>query len=277
MPDAAIAAARRGLATDPWAVPPLGGAFDEAVAEGLAVLGLADAAASSQAARRSYEAHARLLREWGGAINLTAIREPAQVARRHVCDSLSAVPALAGRLWPGAALLDLGSGSGYPGLPLLAALPLSRLGLLDSVAKKARFLAVAGAAVRAALPERSVSVEAIAERAEDLAEDPGHREAWDIVTARAVGSLAEVIELAMPLTREGGWVVAWKREQERGGLDAELRDAGSIIRATGGGRLHVVTVDAALLTGHRIVIVPKERATPASYPRPPGARRKRLR
>ena len=165
------------------------------------------------------------------------------------------------------------------------------------VGKKARFLAVAATAVHdalvvvaAAVPRSEIAamggaeavsvipvIEAVAERAEDLAEDPDHRGAWDVVTARAVGSLAEVLELAMPLTREGGWVVAWKREEEQGGLRAELRDAGSIIRATGGGRPEIVVVPAPSLAGHRLVIVPKERPTPASYPRPAGVRRRRER
>jgi 16S rRNA G527 N7-methylase RsmG len=172
--------------------------------------------------------------------------------------------------------------------------------LFDSVGKKARFLAVAATVVHEALtapttgalheelaggggtaddPVIPVSpiIEAIAERAEDLAEDPDQRGAWDFVTARAVGSLAEVLELAMPLTREGGWVVAWKREEEHGGLRAELRDAGSIIRATGGGRPEVVVVEAPILAGHRLVLVPKERPTPASYPRPAGVRQRRAR
>jgi 16S rRNA (guanine527-N7)-methyltransferase len=180
-------------------------------------------------------------------------------------------------------------------LPLAAALPLSRVGLLDSVGKKARFLAVAAMAVREALADGAPAqlveadmavsdrelawphIEAIGERAEDLAEEPDHREAWDVVTARAVGSLAEVLELAMPLTRVGGTVVAWKREEERGGLRAELQDAGSIIRASGGGRPEVLAIEAAGLAGHRLVIVTKERPTPASYPRPAGVRRRRQR
>jgi 16S rRNA G527 N7-methylase RsmG len=172
--------------------------------------------------------------------------------------------------------------------------------LLDSVGKKARFLAVAATAVHEALvapasevlPEALAGdggtaddpvipvipvIEAVAERAEDLADDPDQRGAWDIVTARAVGSLAEVLELAMPLTREGGWVVAWKREEEHGRLRAELRDAGSIIRAAGGGRPEIVVVEAPILAGHRLVLVPKERPTPASYPRPAGVRRRRSR
>jgi 16S rRNA (guanine527-N7)-methyltransferase len=299
------AAPRRELPADARDLAPMGEGFTAALAAGLLELGIADGPAGKPAARQSYELHARLLREWGAAINLTAIREPSQIARRHVCDSLSAVPRLARLVRPGASLLDIGSGAGYPGLPLAAALPLGRVGLLDSVGKKARFLAVAATVVHGALSTRGAGpphaetgelhgeaaaqgggdgttaeasipfIEAIAERAEDLAEDPEHRGAWDIVTARAVGSLAEVLELAMPLTREGGIVVAWKREEEHGGLRAELRDAGSIIRATGGGRPEVVAVEAAGLPGHRLIIVSKERPTPASYPRPRGVRRRR--
>ncbi len=291
-------APRRELPADAVDLAPMGEDFTAALEAGLHELGIADGPAGTPPAMQSYELHARLLREWGAAINLTAIREPSQIARRHVCDSLSAVPRLARLVRTGATLLDIGSGAGYPGLPLAAALPLGRVGLLESVGKKARFLAVAATVVHGALvtpgavqlPEEAVGrgegdgttadapvplIEAIAERAEDLAEDPEHRGAWDVVTARAVGSLAEVLELAMPLTREGGIVVAWKREEEHGGLRAELRDAGSIIRATGGGRPEVVVIEAAGLPGHRLVIVSKERPTPASYPRPTGVRRRR--
>lgn len=270
---------RRGLPLDPWALAPMGREFDLALEASLAELQLLDTPAAEALARRSYEAHARLLRDWNRAINLTAIREPAEVARRHTCDALSAVPLLSGLVEPGARLLDVGSGGGYPGLPLAAALPLSRVGLLESVGKKARFLATAGAAVAAVLADRedtraAVAIEAIAERAEDVAEEYGQREAWDIVISRALGSLAEVLELSLPLTREGGTVVAWKREEAGGGLRRELQGAGSIIRAAGGGRPRVVPIEAASLAGHRLVVVTKERTTPIAYPRPAGVRRR---
>lgn len=280
MTDAA-APGRRELPTDAATLPPMGGAFDAALDEGIRQLGLDGTRAGGSLARRAYEAHARLLREWNRAINLTAIREPSDVARRHVCDSLTAVPILEPSVPTGGSLLDIGSGGGYPGLPLAAALPLGRLGLLDSVAKKARFLGVAGAAVRSILAEGQAeigdggpTIDAIPERAEDLADEPDQRAAWDVVVARAVGPLSEVLELALPLTREGGLVVAWKREEDAGGLRAELRDAGPIIRAAGGGRPSVRTVTAAALPGHRLVVVAKERPTPTRYPRPPGVRRR---
>ena len=275
--------ARRELPTDPAALEPMGDVFEAALQEGLTELGLLQAAAASTAARRSYEAHARLLRDWNRAINLTAIRDPEMTARRHICDSLSAVPHLLELVRPGMRLLDIGSGGGYPGLPLAAALPWAQVDLLDSVQKKARFLGVAGAAVSAILaddPERdgpAPRIEAVAERAEDVAEEQDGREAWDVVTTRAVGSLAEVLELSLPLTRVGGTVVAWKREEEGGGLRTELQRAGSVIRAAGGGRPRVLSASATALEDHRLVIVTKERPTPIAFPRPAHVRRKRKR
>ncbi|CAN5624548.1 hypothetical protein BH23CHL8_BH23CHL8_09440 [soil metagenome] len=259
-------------------LPTLGAAFEAALDAGLAELGLLGGAADAAAARRSYEAHARLLAAWGEAINLTAVREPEAVALRHVCDSLSAVPHLAARLAGGDTLLDLGSGAGYPGLPLAAALPLARVALVESVGKKARFLRVAAAAVTGQLaeskPEAAPTIEVFPERAEDLAEDAAHRGTWGVVTARAVGSLAEVVELGLPLLREGGWLVAWKRESETLALQAELRDAGPILRLTGGGRPGVVRVPASSLAEHRLVFVRKDRSTPATFPRLAGVRKR---
>lgn len=277
------AAPRRELPTDPEALEPMGEAFDAALEAGLAELDLLQTRAATPLARRAYEVHARLLRDWNQAINLTAIRDPEGMAVRHVCDSLSAVPHLEALVKPGMSLLDIGSGGGYPGLPLAAALPLDGVSLLDSVGKKARFLEVAGSAVAAVLreaaddPEEAPRIEAIAERAEAIAEIEEVREAWDFVVSRAVGSLAEVLELSLPLTRIGGTVAVWKREEERGGLHLELQGAGSIIRAAGGGRPRVVPVEAPSLPGHRLVLVAKERTTPVAYPRPVGLRRRRSR
>ncbi len=274
---------RRELPTDPATLEPMGEAFEAALEAGLTELDLLDTRAGSALARRTYEAHARLLRDWNRAINLTAIRDPEAMALRHVCDALSAVPVLEPLVRPGVSLLDIGSGGGYPGLPLAAALPLGGVSLLDSVGKKARFLEVAGDAVSAILadavddPEAAVQIEAIGERAEAVAEIEEVREAWDVVVSRAVGSLAEVLELSLPLTRVGGAVVVWKREEERGGLRAELQGAGSIIRAAGAGRPRVVPVQAPSLADHRLVVVPKERTTPGAYPRPAGVRRRRKR
>ena len=271
---------RAPLPTSPSDLPPLGDAFETVLDRGLDGLGLRDGLADSELARRSYEVHARLLLAWNRAINLTAVRDPAGVAVRHVCDSLSAVPLLASRLPLIGGLLDLGSGAGYPGLPLAAALRPERVALLDSVAKKARFLSVASAAVREVLAradEPVPDIDAVRERAEDLAEEPDEREAWDVVTARAVGSLAEVAELGLPLVRHGGLLVAWKRDDGQGGLDAELRAAGRIVHLAGGGRPEVVPIAGPDLRDHRLVVIRKERPSAPDLPRKPSLRRRNAR
>lgn len=230
------------------------------MAEGLASIGLAvDAAALA-----AIEGHVRLLLAWTGAINLTAIRDPIAVARLHVIDSLAALPRL--RELDTDGLLDLGSGGGFPGIPLAAALPSWRGLLVDSTGKKAAFLETALQAV--GLHDR-VAVAPV--RAEALALDRGHRGRWPVVTARAVGGLAELIELAFPLLSIGGALVAWKR----GPLEAELASAGRALDAIGGGEIEVVDTSLAGLDGHRLAIVTKHGPTPAGYPRDPADRRRR--
>ena len=147
-------------------------------------------------ARQAIEGHARLLLAWTVSINLTAIRDPEAVATAHVIDSLTAVEALAARGID--QFLDLGSGGGYPGLPLAAALPAERALLVEPIAKKVRFLETVIAAT--GLADR---VEAAAVRAEALAADPRHRGRWPAVTARAVAPLAELVELSFPLLAPG--------------------------------------------------------------------------
>lgn len=273
---------RRELPTTADDLPPLGAAYHETVARGLMEMGLR----VDDLALAAMHAHARLLMAWNQAINLTAIRDAETVARLHVLDSLSAlvtVPALAAlrstteRQARRPALLDLGSGGGYPGIPLAVALPAGRTALVDSVAKKARFLEVTAAAVTRSLEPSSrtrPAFEVLAERAEDLAHDEAERERWDLVTARAVGSLAEVLELALPLLRVGGRVLVWKREGPDGALAAELRAAGSIARSAGGGRLTVHPAVSPLPESHRIVSMTKVRSSPGRFPRPPGVRRR---
>ena len=259
---------------------PLDAAFDEVLERGLTELALP----LDLPARAAIEAHARLLLAWNEHVNLSGLRTAEQVARGHVLDSLLAVQTLRalGRARP--SLLDLGSGGGYPGLPLAAALPARRAALVDSIGKKAAFLEVAAAAVGAALRAAPASatrlpeLAVLAQRAEDLAEEHDQREKWDIVTARAVGSVAEVAELGLPLVHVGGHVVCWKMAGPSSGLAAEIAAAGRVIQAVGGGTARVVTLPAAAkvgLAGHCLVVIRKSRPTPGRYPRSPGERRRR--
>ena len=212
--------------------------------------------------RDAIDGHVRLLLAWTQAINLTAIRDPAEVARLHVLDSLAALPLL--RASGSSRLLDLGTGGGYPGLPLAIALEAEAL-LVDSVAKKVRFVEVVVAAL--AVP----NVRAAAGRAEGLAEEPAHRAHWPVVVARAVAPLADLVELAFPLLEVGGRLVAWKR----GDVGAELAPARHAAKALGGGRLETVPAGVGALPDHRLVVVTKTGATPDGWPRDPALRRRR--
>lgn len=251
---------REPLPTRVQGTPPLPAAYVRALERGLAALGLD----LDETARATIDGHARLLLAWTTAINLTAIRDPAAVATAHVVDSLSAVPWLRAR--GPERILDLGSGGGFPGLPIAAALPGVDMTLLEPIGKKAGFLR---AAVTATGLDGRVTV--IADRAEALAADRGRRGTWSVVTARAVASTADLIELAFPLLVRGGALVAWKR----GDLGPELSAATRAVDALGGGTIDVSQVAVDGLHEHCLVIATREGAIPDGYPRDPAARRRR--
>jgi 16S rRNA (guanine527-N7)-methyltransferase len=239
---------------------PLPAPYADTLDAGLAALGLE----LTPGARGVIDVHVRFLLAWTEAINLTAIREPAEVARLHVLDSLSAVPHLRARGI--SRLLDIGSGGGFPGLPLAAALGSDRAVLVDSVGKKVRFMRTV---VEATGLERCVATESI--RAEVIARDPRGREAWPAVTARAVTSLAELVELGLPLVAPGGVLVAWKREP----VEAELGAAAGALEALRAGPVSVVEAGIPGLETHRLVIVPRAGRIDARFPRDPAERRRR--
>ena len=213
--------------------------------------------------RVAIDGHMRLLLAWNPAINLTAIRDPADAARAHVVDSLSAAGLLRERGVN--RLIDLGTGGGFPGLPLAIGLPAQRALLVDSIGKKVRFLETAVGALD--LGDR---VRTHVGRAEELAADPGHREAWPAVVVRAVATLSDLVELAFPLLERGGLLVAWKR----GGIDAELVAAERAVAAMGGGALETHSVPVRSLHGHRLVVATKHGRTALQFPRDPAVRRR---
>ncbi len=214
--------------------------------------------------RAAIDGHVRLLLAWTASINLTASRDPEAVAREHVLDSLSALQLLRARSID--AFVDLGSGGGFPGIPLALALPARRALLVESIAKKARFLRTAADAVGAA-----GRIAVAATRAEALAGQAGERGTWPAVLARAVAPLPELAELALPLVRPGGFLVAWKRLP----VAEELADARPVLAAVGGGPLEVVPCRVEGLGDHVLVVATKVRPTPDRFPRDPAERRRR--
>ena len=197
-------------------------------------------------------------------VNLTAITEPADIARKHFLDSFTAY---AVRRWTGRErVIDVGSGAGFPGLALRIALPRIRVTLVESVGKKVRFLEDVCALLGL------TDVEIRNERAEALARD--RRDQFDVGTARAVGTLGMVSEYLLPFLRLGGDAIVWK-----GRIDAELPGAQKACVALGGEIASIVPTASLgvgdVLPGRNLIVVRKIRPTPPRYPRTSAEARRR--
>src|SRR5882762_5425198 len=142
----------------------------------------------------AFESYRKELLDWNTRINLTAITDPQDVWLKHFLDSLSLLKAYSN---PEARLLDIGSGAGFPGLPLKIVRPQWQVVLLEATRKKVAFLQHIIETLQLE------NVEAVHARAEDVGHKPEYRAAFDVVTARAVASLPALLEYAAPFCRVG--------------------------------------------------------------------------
>lgn len=206
-----------------------------------------------------FEQYQALLLAWNERMNLTAITVPAEIQVRHFLDALSCAT-VTGDL-NGQRLIDVGTGAGFPGLPLKILYPEMQLTLVDSVAKKTHFLE----AVAAALRLSGVSI--LAERAETLGHQADHREQYDWAVARSVAELRVLVEYLLPLCRVGGAALAQKGE----GARQEAAAAAGAIAILGGGEAQLTPVYLPQReTLHYLLRIPKLRSTPDIYPRRVG-------
>ena len=209
--------------------------------------------------------HAELVR-WNRRANLTAIAGWEAVRTRHFLDSLSAAAILTSDTLRSGAIIDIGSGAGFPGIPLKLAYPSMRVTLVEATAKKTAFLAH----ICAELDLQDTTV--LNGRAETLAHEPDLRERFDAVLARAVADTATLAELTLPFARIGGLVALHKK----GDIRAELERAQCAIDTLGGALSEVKPVHIPGLDDDRaLVVLQKTRPTPAKYPRRPGIPAKR--
>lgn len=213
-----------------------------------------------------FNAYEALLLEWNERINLTAITDPADIRIRHFLDSLSCSLLLNNRIRPGQQLLDIGTGAGFPAIPLKIVFPQLSVTLVDSVAKKVAFL-------DAVIAHLSLEgIEAVASRAETLGRDSNHRERYDWVVARSVAEMRVLSEYLLPLCRVGGFVLAQKGST----APDESRSAAPAITRLGGTLGELIQVN---LPGHDqvhyLVVIEKVSPTPAKFPRRPGMPGKR--
>ncbi|MBX3380520.1 MAG: 16S rRNA (guanine(527)-N(7))-methyltransferase RsmG [Phycisphaeraceae bacterium] len=200
--------------------------------------------------------------------NLTAVRDASEAWKRHILDSLTLLGAIA-EFPDGSRVIDVGSGGGLPGMPLAIVRPGIKFTLLEATAKKCDFLnqAIARLGLKnvAVLQGRSERIAhdrgARTDQFGTVTHSGGQREAYDAVVARAVGRLATLVELTVPLCKIGGSILLIKGEKATEELQ-EAEHALHLLKA-----VHVETIETP--TG-RIVILEKRSATPRDYPRADG-------
>ncbi len=201
----------------------------------------------------------RELIDWNTRFNLTAIRDPQEIHIKHFLDSLTCLLAL--RDSPVDRLVDVGTGAGFPGIPLKLIYPKLQLTLLESVGKKAEFCRH----VVKMLDLRGVEV--VQARAEVLGQDSSHRQRYDWAVARAVAILPALAEYLLPLVRVGGGMLAMKGESG----PAEAHSAERALRVLGGHLRQLLPVTLPGVAEERyLVVIDKVAATPLAYPRKVG-------
>ena len=234
----------------------------EVLAEGAARLGICLEGEQVERYRSYYDE----LTVWNATVNLTAVSGCDEVQTRHFLDSLAVASALPATVLDGSErLLDVGTGAGFPGLPLKIAFPRIDLTLLEATAKKTAFL-------RHVVDKLGLEgVDVVTGRAEEEARRPEMRERFGAVVSRAVARLDVLAEFCLPFCAVGGVMIAQKGPQ----VEKELRQARNAIETLGGRTKDsdmLVTPSVGIGT---LVVIEKQRQTPTHYPRRPGIPSKR--
>lgn len=207
----------------------------------------------------SFLIYYELLLEWNRVMNLTGITEYDDVFKKHFVDSLSLVRAY--DVTKNAAVIDVGTGAGFPGLALKIAFPQLQLTLLDSLNKRIQFLNVV-------IEKLNLSgVEAIHGRAEDLAKPGNLREKYDLCVSRAVANLSTLSEYCLPFVREGGLFISYKSEK----VSEETTAAENAVSLLGGRIKEQVKFQLPNSDIYRnLVVIEKIKSTPKRFPRKAG-------
>jgi 16S rRNA (guanine527-N7)-methyltransferase len=201
----------------------------------------------------------RELMAWNEKFNLTAIRDAEGIRTKHFLDSFSCT--LAWKETPPRHLIDVGTGAGFPGLPIKILYPSIQLTLVESVGKKANFCRHMVEILKLD------ATQVVTARAEDVGQMPAHREAYDWAVARAVADLPTLAEYLLPLVQVDGVMLAQKGQS----APAEVHNAGNAFKILGGAMRQLLPVTLPGVVEERyLVVVDKIAATPYGYPRKPG-------
>jgi 16S rRNA (guanine527-N7)-methyltransferase len=221
--------------------------------------------------KKQFFLYLELLLQWNRKINLTASKEAREIVIKHFLDSLTCRNLIASHPGSGRSLgeqkaIDLGSGAGFPGVPLKIVLPSLKLTLLDSLKKRTRFLRCL--CQNLALEDTEI----IAGRAEDWGGNREFREKFDLALSRAVARLNVLVELGLPFLRLGGTFLAQKGPR----VEGEAEEASKALGLLGGRIKEIRKVKLPFLNQTRsLVIIEKEKPTPGKYPRRAGIPQKR--
>ncbi len=205
---------------------------------------------------QQFEKYFELLIDWNEKINLTAITEEYDVITKHFLDCLMC--AKSGVITDGASIIDVGTGAGFPGIPLKIANSSLNVTLLDSLAKRLNFL-------NEVIGELKLdNITTVHARAEDGGRDSALREKFDVAVSRAVANLSTLSELCLPFVKVGGYFVSMKGP----GADEEIAAAKNAIKILGGQVEQVIPYDIPTTDlQHNLVIIKKIAPIPQKYPR----------
>ena len=197
--------------------------------------------------------------DWNEKVNLTNITDPEEFRVKHLMDSLMCVD------FPeynaAKSIIDVGTGGGFPGIPLAVYSPEKHFTLLDSLNKRLKIIGELSSELGI------TNIDLLHARAEDAARDPKHREKYDLCVSRAVSNLSTLAEYCLPFIRKGGYLMAYKGPD----CEAELKDASEALKILGGKAVEIRDTSMAEYgLEHKILVIEKVKNTPKAYPRQAG-------
>lgn len=201
-----------------------------------------------------FELLAKLLVEQNKTMNLTAITDPDGIAVKHFADSISILSAI--EINGGESVLDVGTGAGFPGIPLLIMKPNINLTMIDSTAKKLKYVADT-------VEKLELNASILHTRAEEAGQKSEYREKFDIVCSRAVASLNVLCEYCLPFVKQGGVFVAMKGAK----ASEEITAANEVIKLLGGKIINKKSFTLSDTAERTLIVIKKISHTPPKYPR----------
>ncbi|HIV80267.1 MAG TPA: 16S rRNA (guanine(527)-N(7))-methyltransferase RsmG [Candidatus Avanaerovorax faecigallinarum] len=195
--------------------------------------------------------------EWNEKVNLTAIKNPGEFVIKHFFDSFPAAKLPEFR--NAETIIDVGTGGGFPGVPLAALCPEKKFVLADSLAKRLRVID------KVALESGITNITTVHGRAEDLGRNPDYRETFDVCVSRAVASLPVLLEYCLPFVKVGGTFIAYKGPE----AEEEIKISSGALKKLGGKIDRIVDASDGTYS-HNLIVITKSSSTPKAYPRKAG-------